>query len=451
MSDFASDSDDDNDGGNQVLAQPVVSAAEEEANAVEFAALFPGRVWNEEIKLVSRGERRRGHGESVLRDFLRVAKTADTAALDLVRDRLSERLNQFTETMIMRWGECVQILENPNEYRKDRAKKQQRSRDMPHLLRHMFVHSGAERAPPEVLERYFEECDRGFARNYPWSEYFSPGPEFGSTAREREAHIVAARKMDEKRRFDADTILIRSQLNAILLLGEDLWRIVLTFVPYARNLVPLTNSSLAKASCLSVAKRWPVDATQSLPFKRVELANSHNMGNPGNVLRRVSDNSPVRLPSHRFVGKINVNGNVAWVCEWPGDVATWTFHAPGVMFALDLESLQVVRTLPCYDQGQDDNGEQFPLMLPTGGGQLFSFNYRREIHSHVNYTNLDAPLGVYFSDSFAPPRYQSPPVHWTLDPNDPDVVYLDKTTHRLSLCFGAPLDAPPYLIPTSLK
>jgi hypothetical protein len=135
-----------------------------------------------------------------------------------------------------------------------------------------------------------------------------------------------------------------------------------------------------------------------------------------------------------------------------------TFGAPGVMFRINLETGALDRTLPLYkDDIHPSPGDR--LYRPElyqgddfangccliGGGQIFRHALKRKSFGQLQCVNLPFPLGVYFSDSFAPPRFQYHPQEWVLIDRDtirfqdaPEGIF-----HRLAFTFGTPLDPPP--------
>lgn len=437
MSDFASDSD--NDGDDRVAMEQ----ATEDYDRVR-------RLYTQTLGEFGGGAE--AFIATLVRGGTRVQRAI--AVLEYMLDRMNERRPdevEFAKNLLLdasmknlpmdRVVDANAYLGDPDEYHKAKAEKTQEAADLPVLLRHMFVHSGAARAPADVLERYFARCAAKTERRHEWSEYFAPGPDHGVSAREREAHIVAARVHDEARRGTAKLSIVAEMVQSTRgVLPSVVCGIVFDYVPYARNLV----------LCEGVAAPAVAGATAAVgkvcPVKLVELDNSHNMGNPGKVLVLKDGNKPVKLPTDRFLARIlQMDKHVVWVSEHNGCTMTWTWRAPGVMFGLNTVTGVVENTLPCYDDDGPEDGYRNAEreICPPGGGQMFLHATHRESFSHVHYTNLDMPFGVYFSDSFGPPRFQHPVSHWKKIDEETVTFVADGTTHRLAYTFGTPLDMPP--------
>ena len=310
------------------------------------------------------------------------------------------------------------------------------------------VYEGSKETPSAVLERYFAKWERSedLYERYEWSEGFWTSPVFGCSPRERHQHILNARALDLST-CKSNRLRICKELDQkIHELTPHLWMIIVDFVPYERNLIPAHNiSTPAKTSVKTNVKNvtdhhsmsfpWPLDkrATDRYPWKRVcvavqaalhvtvgdqdvpqftfaELINSHNFGNEGYILLS-NGTIPVRLPSHRFVSPKHVyydsELNLVWVHEHCGDIPSWTWQASGLKFGLDPVTGHVRKTLPFY---HSDNLEleHYFNSSSDGGGQLFIHSQCKKNRNCVKYGNLDLPFGLYFADSFSPPRLQMP-------------------------------------------
>jgi hypothetical protein len=444
MSDFVSESDSEDEMTN------THQHAEDEEKYTQLMGDFGGG-WRKQIAHMMPFKPRHGSAKRVMHNFLDLLGKASETDAAYAKDHLAKSMQCKVSAIVATtqkknpfesYADMCEFFVDPTEYHKEQKENEQQEADLPHLLKHFFVYSGGTRAPAEVLERHFKRCEQRFLRDYDWSEYFSAGPEYGVSVREREQHIVKARAHDEEQRSEQMRALA-SQLSALILISP-IWLIILAFVPYARNLIRCENLRL---NCdVKLLKRDKTDKTKkgiarAHPFRLVELYNSYNMGDPGVVMQKVSTDgkhSPVRLPTHRFLcdnSGIKVDNDLAWVREYPGDTATWTFDAPGVMFGVNIHTNQVNRILPCYNNQGKDGNDPCESIVPPKGGQLFAYWYRQKIRSHVNYTNLEMPLGVYFSDSFGPPRFQCSPQKWVK--YDEGTVLFDNIPYRLALTFGS--------------